>query len=73
MLREGERAFVALGWSSTPLPATYEEADDRLARTAHYWQEWLKHGTLPRPPVAHLPAAQRADAQGPDLRADRAR
>ena len=26
---------------------------------------------LPRPPVAQLPAAQRADAQGPDLRADR--
>ena len=28
---------------------------------------------VPRPSVAHLPAAQRADAQGADLRADRAR
>ena len=26
---------------------------------------------VPRPPVAHLPAAQRTDPQGPDLRADR--
>ena len=28
-------------------------------------------GRVPRPPVAEVPAAQRAGAQGPDLRADR--
>ena len=30
ILREGDVAFVALGWSQHPLPATYEEASDRL-------------------------------------------
>ena len=35
-----------------------------LARLARAWR-------VPRPPVADLPAAQRADAEGPDLRADR--
>ena len=39
--------------------------------TADYWHEWLDARRLPRPPVAHVPAAQRADAQGADLRADR--
>ena len=43
----------------------------RLVRTAHHWQQWLDHGDVPRPPVAHLPPAQRADAEGPILRADR--
>ena len=33
--------------------------------------EWLDARRVPRPPVAQLPAAQRADAEGPDLRADR--
>ena len=32
------------------LPATYEEASERLERTAHYWQEWLKHGAFPDHP-----------------------
>ncbi len=49
-LREGERAFVALGWSSHPLPTDYEEAAAWLARTARFWQEWLKHGTFPDHP-----------------------
>ena len=46
-LREGEVAFAALGWSSNPLPADYEEADRFVVRTAQHWQEWLKHGTFP--------------------------
>jgi GH15 family glucan-1,4-alpha-glucosidase len=46
-LREGEVAFAALGWSSNPLPADYEEADRSVVRTAQHWQEWLKHGTFP--------------------------
>jgi GH15 family glucan-1,4-alpha-glucosidase len=50
ILREGDVAFVALGWSKYPLPATYEEASERLERTAHYWQEWLKHGSFPDHP-----------------------
>jgi len=49
-LREGDRAFVALGWSTHPLPADYEEAAAWLARTGRFWQEWLKHGTFPDHP-----------------------
>ena len=47
MLHEGEAAFVALGWSKHPLPSSYDEAADWLARTGRFWQEWLKHGTFP--------------------------
>jgi GH15 family glucan-1,4-alpha-glucosidase len=50
ILREGDVAFAALGWSSHPLPASYEEADEWLVRTAHHWQEWLKHGIFPDHP-----------------------
>ncbi|MGN6867328.1 MAG: glycoside hydrolase family 15 protein [Solirubrobacteraceae bacterium] len=49
-LREGEVAFVALGWSEHGMPKTYEEAAERLARTQRFWQEWLKHGTFPDHP-----------------------
>ena len=49
-LREGERAFVALGWSSQPAPRTFEDANERVVRTAHHWQEWLKDGDFPDHP-----------------------
>jgi alpha,alpha-trehalase len=49
-LREGEVAFAALGWSTHPMPGSYEEALERLARTQRFWQEWLKHGTFPDHP-----------------------
>jgi len=50
ILREGEVAFAALGWSEHPLPSTYNEANERVVRTAHYWQEWLKQGNFPDHP-----------------------
>jgi GH15 family glucan-1,4-alpha-glucosidase len=50
ILREGDVAFAALGWSNHPLPANYEEADRWLGRTARFWQEWLKHGAFPDHP-----------------------
>jgi GH15 family glucan-1,4-alpha-glucosidase len=49
-LHEGDVAFVALGWSEHALPTSYEEAAVRLARTARFWQEWLKQGTFPDHP-----------------------
>ena len=49
-MREGDVAFVALGWSSHPLPTSYAEAERSIARTGRYWQEWLKHGTFPDHP-----------------------
>jgi alpha,alpha-trehalase len=50
VLHEGEVAFVALGWSENPVPASYDEAAAWLARTGRFWQEWLKHGTFPDHP-----------------------
>jgi GH15 family glucan-1,4-alpha-glucosidase len=49
-LREGERAFAALGWSEHPLPRTFEEADEGVARTAQFWREWLGGGRFPDHP-----------------------
>ena len=49
-LHEGEKAFVALGWSDHSLPKTYDEAEKRMAQTARFWQEWLKRGTFPDHP-----------------------
>ena len=49
-LREGERAFAALGWSEHSLPADFDEADARLAHTARYWREWLSDGRFPDHP-----------------------
>jgi alpha,alpha-trehalase len=49
-LHEGQVAYVALGWSQRPLPASYEEAQEWLVRTGRFWQEWLKHGTFPDHP-----------------------
>jgi alpha,alpha-trehalase len=50
VLREGDVAFAALSWSEHPAPTTYEEAAERIVRTAHHWQEWLKRGTFPDHP-----------------------
>jgi GH15 family glucan-1,4-alpha-glucosidase len=47
ILREGEVAFAALGWSTHPLPNSHEEAEEWIGRTARHWREWLKHGTFP--------------------------
>jgi GH15 family glucan-1,4-alpha-glucosidase len=49
-LHEGDCAFVAIGWSTHPLPTSYEEAAASLARTSRFWQEWLKHGSFPDHP-----------------------
>jgi GH15 family glucan-1,4-alpha-glucosidase len=49
-LHEGDKAFVALGWSEHPLPQDHEQAAAWLARTCRFWQEWLRHGTFPDHP-----------------------
>ena len=49
-LHEGDVSFVALGWATHSLPTSYEEAEERLAATRRFWQEWLKHGTFPDHP-----------------------
>ena len=50
ILREGEVAFAALGWSTHPLPASHEQAESWIGRTARHWREWLKHGSFPDHP-----------------------
>ena len=68
---EGDSHFVALSWSPLPPPRTLEEADAAAAADLGVLAAVDHPRRLPGPPVAQLPAAQRADPQGPDLRPDR--
>ncbi len=49
-LRDGDTAFVSLSWSDHEGPKTYDDAYERLVRTADYWHEWLSHGHFPDHP-----------------------
>ncbi len=52
-MREGEKAFVALGWAADlEVPRTVEEAEEWMARTFHYWRGWLNDGEFPDHPWA---------------------
>jgi GH15 family glucan-1,4-alpha-glucosidase len=45
---EGERRFVALGWThGLGGPADLEDALQRLHATSHYWRTWLAGGRFP--------------------------
>jgi GH15 family glucan-1,4-alpha-glucosidase len=47
-LVEGERRFVALGWShGIEGPADLEDAAARLEASEHYWRGWLASGRFP--------------------------
>ena len=49
-LRAGQQAFCALGWSDHVPPATYDDAEARLAETRAYWHEWVSRGRFPDHP-----------------------
>jgi len=49
-LKEGDFAFAALSWSDHARPTTYEEAYERVVRTADFWHEWLARGEFPDHP-----------------------
>src|SRR5438067_5710082 len=49
-LHGGDTAFVALAWSEHMPPGDYDEAYDRMERTANFWREWLDHGEFPDHP-----------------------
>ena len=49
-MRDGDIAYVALSWTEHGAPETYDEAYQRLVRTADYWHEWLAHGDFPDHP-----------------------
>jgi GH15 family glucan-1,4-alpha-glucosidase len=47
-LDEGERRFVALCWThGLDGPIDSEDAHGRMARTSHYWRDWLAGGRFP--------------------------
>jgi GH15 family glucan-1,4-alpha-glucosidase len=47
-LTEGERRFVALGWThGLEGPKDAEDAQARIDATAHYWRDWLAAGRFP--------------------------
>src|SRR5436309_1374708 len=62
ILRQGERAYVAMVWPRSrhstakeywaehPAPATVEEAFERVERTAEFWREWINRGEFPEHP-----------------------
>src|SRR5918992_223524 len=49
-MRDGDPAYCALTWNGARAPQTYEDAYERLVRTADYWHEWLAHGDFPDHP-----------------------
>jgi alpha,alpha-trehalase len=47
-LCEGERRFVALGWThGIACPRDVDDACERLGVTSHYWRNWLAGGRFP--------------------------
>ncbi len=54
-MTEGDDVFVALSWSDMPPPRTWDEAADRMWRTAEYWRQWINVGVFPDHPwSSHL-------------------
>jgi alpha,alpha-trehalase len=49
-MRAGQQAFCALGWSDYAPPASYDEAEARLAETRAFWHEWISRGRFPDHP-----------------------
>ena len=49
-MHDGDLAFVALSWSDHDGPDSYDDAYQRLVRTADYWHDWLSHGEFPDHP-----------------------
>jgi GH15 family glucan-1,4-alpha-glucosidase len=49
-MHHGDLAYVALGWSDHAGPASFEDAYERLVRTADFWHEWLAQGEFPDHP-----------------------
>ncbi|MEZ0447692.1 glycoside hydrolase family 15 protein [Cellulomonas sp. ICMP 17802] len=46
----GDKAYVALSWSTLPAPTTWEAAADQLWRTQEFWREWITQGVFPDHP-----------------------
>ena len=71
LLKEGDVRFVALSWGSERAAADLRGGVPAAGLDRPPLAALAGPRQVPRPSVARLPAAQRADPQGPDLRADR--
>ena len=49
-MKEGDSAFVALGWSPLPTPTDWADAEERMWRTAEHWRQWITQGRFPDHP-----------------------
>jgi alpha,alpha-trehalase len=49
-MKEGDSAFVALGWSVLPTPTDWADAEERMWRTAEHWRQWITQGRFPDHP-----------------------
>ena len=72
-LRDGESGFCAVTWGEGGLggPRSAPEAVERMDSTDRVLARLAARRQLPRPSLAHPPAALGAGPQGPHLRADR--
>ena len=72
-MSEGEQRFCALGWTrGLRRPAhVRRSAKEHLQTHAHLLAHVARRRHLPGPSLAQSPPALGADAQGPDVRADR--
>ncbi len=72
-LREDETGFCAVTWGEGDLggPRSAPEALERLDSTEEFWRQLAARRRLPRPSLAHPPAALGPRPQGPHLHADR--
>jgi GH15 family glucan-1,4-alpha-glucosidase len=52
-LAEGDRCFVALGWAADgEIVRSFEQAEEWMSNTFHYWRTWLSDGEFPDHPWA---------------------
>ncbi|HTY71093.1 MAG TPA: glycoside hydrolase family 15 protein [Actinomycetes bacterium] len=61
---EGDQHFVALSWSPLPPPRSWDEAAERMARTAEYWRQWITAGEFPDHPWRHYLQASALTLKG---------
>ena len=71
LMKEGEHVYCALSWSEHAPPAGLRRGLRPAGVDRPPLAALARPRQLPRPSVADLPAAQRADPQGPDLRPQR--
>ena len=61
---EGDRHFVALAWSPLPGPTSWDEAVERMDRTAECWRQWITAGQFPDHPWRHYLQASALTLKG---------